>query len=100
MINSKKIRNSAKGEDCTLQIGGVCRGDNETVVLCHFPLHDGGSARLNGEISAGYGCFSCHSVIDRREYTSLSEADREFYMRRSMVRTLDRLVEKGLVVIA
>ena len=100
MIKSKKIRDSAKGEECTLVIGGVCNGDNETVVLCHFGVHSGGSARLNGDLSAGYGCFSCHSIIDRREYSSLSEADREFYMRRSQVRTLDRLVDKGLVVIA
>ena len=97
MIKSKKIRDSAKGEECTLQIGGICDGDNDTVVLCHFGVHSGGSARLNGDLSAGYGCMKCHNCIDRREYHSVSEADREFYMRRSMVRTLTRLFEKGLL---
>ena len=98
MIKSKKIRDSAKGEDCTLNIPSVCNYDPETTVLCHFTLHDGGSARLNGELSSGYGCVRCHNVIDRREYLdSQSATDLEFYMRRSMVRTLDRLFEKGLL---
>jgi hypothetical protein len=99
MIKSKAIRNSAKGEECTLNIGGVCENNSETTVLCHFSLHDGGSARLNGDLSAGYGCFLCHEIIDLRRNLALSQEEREFYMRRSMVRTLDRLVEKGLVII-
>ena len=31
------IRKAAKGEECTLNIAGVCSYDPETVVLCHFP---------------------------------------------------------------
>ena len=97
MIKSKAIRNSAKGEECTLNIAGVCEYDNETTVLCHFSVQSGGSNRLNGDLSSGYGCSECHRVLDY--FLVLKDADREFYMRRSMVRTLDRLVEKGLVVI-
>ena len=96
MIKSKKIRDSARGEECTLNIPGVCNYDTETTVLCHFSCQIGGSNRLNGELSSGFGCSDCHRQIDLYE---LSEADREFYMRRSMVRTLDRLVDKGIVII-
>ena len=92
MIKSKKIRDSARGEECTLNIPGVCRYDSETVVLCHFSVQDGGSNRLNGDLCAGYGCSLCHLAIDQYE-----AEDREFYMRRSMVRTLTRLFEKGLL---
>ena len=31
------IRKAARGEECTLNIAGVCSYDPETVVLCHFP---------------------------------------------------------------
>lgn len=99
MIKSKKIRDSAKGEECTLKIPGTCNYDAETTVLCHFTLHNGGSAKLNGDLSAGYGCSGCHDVLDGRTVYDWMSGDKEFYMRRSMVRTLDRLVDKGIVVI-
>ena len=100
MIKSKKIRDAAKGEDCTLNIPGACNHNPETSVLCHFTLHNGGSARLNGELSAGIGCSGCHDAIDGRRAYQWEPGDKEFYMRRSQVRTLDRWVDKGLVVIA
>ena len=31
------IRKAARGEECTLNIAGVCSYDPDTVVLCHFP---------------------------------------------------------------
>ena len=99
MIRSKKIRDSARGEECTLKIPGACNYSPETTVLCHFTLHNGGSAKLNGDLSAGYGCSSCHDVLDGRKVYDWMSGDKEFYMRRSMVRTLDRLVDKGIVVI-
>jgi hypothetical protein len=99
MIRSKKIRDSAKGEECTLKSPGACNYDAETTVLCHFTLHNGGSAKLNGDLSAGYGCSGCHDAIDGRKVYDWMSGDKEFYMRRSMVRTLDRLVDKGIVVI-
>ena len=77
----------------------VCNYNSETTVLCHFTLHNGGSARLNGDLSAGYGCSDCHNAIDGRRQIKFGLRGREFYMRRSMVRTLDRLVEKGLLII-
>jgi hypothetical protein len=32
------IRKAAKGEECTLNIAGVCSYDPETVVLAHYRL--------------------------------------------------------------
>ena len=101
MRTPKAITQSAKDEDCTLNIAGVCNYDSETTVYCHFPDGSGGSNRLTGPLHGGYGCSSCHDSVDRRDSAKewLTEAEREFYMRRAMNRTINRLIEKELVTV-
>ena len=97
----KDIMDAAKGEQCTLQIAGVCNYDSETVVACHLPDGSGGSNRLAGALSIAFGCSSCHAVLDGRVGLSLvSGEDREFYMRRGMNRTINRLIDRGLVKVS
>lgn len=97
MIRSKKITNAARGEQCTLQIVGVCNGNPETVVFCHFPDESHGISLKSDDLSGGFGCFACHQAIDLHK---VEEEDREWYMRRSQTRTMRRLVERGVVKIA
>lgn len=65
---STPIRASARGEDCTIQLPGVCNGNRETTVLCHSnKAADGKGMGLKAsDERAAYGCSSCHDVIDRR----------------------------------
>jgi hypothetical protein len=65
---TSKIRQSAKGEDCTICIPGVCNGRNETVVLCHSnDLSDGKGMGLKArDECAAYGCDACHAIVDGR----------------------------------
>lgn len=93
VIASKKLRDSARDEECTFEIAGVCCGDSATVVLCHLPSDLAGYKST--DISAAFGCHTCHSVIDSRD--KLSGEDYEFYCRRAMVRTWTRWIETGLV---
>lgn len=62
------IRKAARGQDCTLQILGVCNGDPETTVLCHSnQLSDGKGMGLKApDTAACFGCSSCHDVLDGR----------------------------------
>lgn len=96
VIKSKKLRDSAKGEQCTFNIVGICNYDTETTVLCHLPSDIAGYKST--DISSGYGCSSCHHVIDHRNL--LSKEHYEFYCRRAQVRTLTRMEERGLITIA
>lgn len=98
-IRSKRLRDSAKGQQCTFQIPMVCSHDTETTVLCHLPDESKGMARKSDDIIAAFGCASCHDVIDRRSRakTMLYDEDREFFMRRAMVRTWRKWIEMGLV---
>jgi len=99
MIRSKKITNAARGEQCTLQIAGVCNGNPETTVFCHFPHESHGMGIKATDLSGGFSCFNCHSQIDRRTGT-MGKEEREWYMRRSQTRTMERLFEKGVIKIA
>lgn len=92
------IRKAAKGEQCTLNISGVCSYDRETTVLCHFPSETHGMGLKSDDLSGGFGCSCCHDVIDGRS-GHLSREDKEFYMRRSQFRTILRLVERGIVTV-
>lgn len=99
-IVSKKIRDSARDEDCTFQIAGVCSHDTATVVLCHLPDESHGMARKSDDISAAYGCDACHAVIDGRAPHDFEPGERDWYQRRAMVRTWRRLIDKGIVKVA
>jgi hypothetical protein len=62
------IRRAARGQDCQLQILGVCNGDSTTTVLCHSNrLADGKGMGLKApDTEACFGCSSCHEILDGR----------------------------------
>lgn len=91
---------SAHGETCTLNIPGYCNYNPETVVFCEHNDGTGGSNKLSGPLTGGYGCHCCHDVIDGRVGHSHPAEDIEFYKRRSMIRTIGRLIDKGLVTVS
>ncbi len=98
----KKIRNSAKGERCTIQLPGICNGDPDTVVWCHFPDESHGLGIKSFDLSGGYGCSSDHDFIDGRLKPKTHEERRiklelDFFLRRAQTRTLKRLLEKGVI---
>ena len=61
-IKSKKLRASARGEDCTLRLD-CCNGDPETVVLAHIGK-GGGMGSKCGDNMAVFACSACHQLID------------------------------------
>lgn len=71
-IVSKKIRNSARGQDCTLRLVGICNFNPETTVLAHIGF-DSGIATKCGDNMAVFACSNCHAEIDsngRSKYAS------------------------------
>ncbi|WP_271270507.1 DUF1364 domain-containing protein [Aliamphritea hakodatensis] len=99
MIRSKHLRESARGQECTLQIAGICNYQSETTVLAHLPSESHGMGLKADDISACFACSACHDVIDNRSSIRISNEDREFYMRRAQNRTLNIWVDMGLVTV-
>ena len=98
MIKTNKIRQSAKGEECTLNIAGVCRYDTETTVLCHIGFNDGTAKRRRGkERNSVYGYVACHDHIDGRTHGCTDfQANKWWYIARALVRTAERRDEMGI----
>lgn len=52
------IRKAAKGEQCTLNIAGVCNYNPETVVFCHFPSETHGMGLKSDDLSGVSGAMT------------------------------------------
>jgi hypothetical protein len=101
-IESRKIRESARGEDCTLNILGACNYNPETTVLAHLPDESHGMGRKSDDLSACFACSACHDVADGRALWPINGQDSEsrlkdWYYRRAQTRTWRRLIEMGVI---
>lgn len=99
-FRSEKLTKAANGQQCQLQIPGVCRGGTETTVACHSPLGEDRQGGKADDFATAWGCFHCHAVLDRRakfndEY--FSDEEQRYYFHRGLVRTLANLFEKGII---
>jgi hypothetical protein len=92
-----KIRKSAKGENCTVRLVGICNRNPETVVLAHYRLPGYcGTGIKPPDFMGAYACSACHDEADRR--TRHLEADFvQTAFAEGVMRTLVLLHEKGLV---
>lgn len=93
-VRSKKIMNSAKGEDCALRLPGVCNFNSETTVAAHIGRVRGMGHKCS-DICIVYACSDCHREID-----SHGRAEYADDVNRAWEETLNKLINKRLVVIA
>lgn len=100
MIRSNKLRQSARGETCTLQILGVCNHDPETTVPAHITDEHHGVAIKANDTSIVFACSACHDCIDRRRIVPEFEERRHWYLLRAIQRTTARWFERGIVRVA
>lgn len=98
MIRSKAIRKGAQGEACTLNVAGVCNYNTESTVLAHLPDESHGMGLKADDIAGVFACSACHDWLDRR--SKGDQSDRDWYMRRALVRTWRRLIDLGIVKVA
>jgi hypothetical protein len=91
-VISKKIRASARNEDCTLRISPQCQ-DGETVVYAHINSKFRGVGIKSPDIFGCYACHYCHSLLDSSQ---CSPKD----VLRAMQETQMKLIIKGLIEVA
>lgn len=73
---SKKLRDSARGQECTLRIPGVCNFNPETTVLAHIACGQKGMGLKSPDNMAVFACSCCHDVLDGRAKGDLTDADK------------------------
>ena len=94
-IVSKKIRNSARGQECTLRLPGICNWNPETTVLAHIGKLRGMGIKC-GDNMAIYCCSSCHDALDGRVKSHVDAEDKL----RALEETQALLFEAGLMEVA
>ena len=63
---SKPLRDSARGETCTLRLG-CCNGNDETTVLAHIRQFGwAGIGQKPADFLSFYACAACHDAFDGR----------------------------------
>ena len=93
---SKKIRDSARGEDCSLRLG-MCSSP-ETVILAHIGRNRGIGIKCADYFSV-YSCSNCHDIIDGRVNNPHLDLDLEYEKLRALEETQGKLINKGLLCI-
>ncbi len=106
-IRVKKIRDSARGQPCTVE-SPFCNHNPETVVFAHYgePGEHGISLKPD-DTSGAYACSQCHDWLDGRwrppaqdkngAQVIVDQADKVYYWFRAMRRTWRLLIENGVL---
>jgi hypothetical protein len=96
-----RARKSAKGEECTLHIAGICGYSTDTTVLCHLHSDSKGMGNKSQDVgSAIYACHKCHSLALDDKSSQFWKEEPYFYILRALQRTIKRMIEKGIIKIA
>jgi hypothetical protein len=72
---SKSLRNSARGQSCTLRID-CCNNNPETTVLAHLNIKGmRGMGQKGDDNMAVFACSDCHDRLDSRTNGGVDLAD-------------------------
>ena len=91
-MKSKKIRNSARGEDCSLRVSTNCQ-DGETVIFAHLNSNYRGTGMKSPDLFGVYACHECHMWLDTGGVNYQDQL-------RALQETQMKLYNKGLIEVA
>lgn len=96
-VVSKKIRQSARGEECSFRFPGICNFNPETTVWCHINTKFKGMGTKSNDLHGAYGCSDCHDALDGRTIGEVKVKDK--YVLDAIVESQMKLIDKGLLVV-
>lgn len=96
---SRHYLDGAKGQECTLQITGVCTGDRETNISAHIRDEHHGRGVKASDLSTCDACMACHDCFDGRTHQPLTTEEWLFYALRALQRTLERRKQQGRLIV-
>ena len=101
-IESKRARDSARGESCTFNIVDVCCWDWSTTILAHLANQATGktSGKEDDVGSSAYCCYACHLMHDGQVKSTQDYIDNKWwYESRALKRTIRRMIDNGTITI-
>lgn len=93
---SKKYRDAAKDQPCTMRLEGYCNGRTDTTVLAHD--NGAGMGTKHSDHNAADMCSVCHDVYDGRvkaDPHTKAILSREFA--RARVETIVNRIERAII---
>lgn len=96
-----KIRESARGEDCTVRLQGVCKFDPEYTIWSHGRWNRAGRGKAIKaiDLNGAYACTACDAVYDGQvpipAGMTRESVDIDWCM--GHFESLKRLADKGLI---
>ena len=96
-VKSKKLRNSARGQECQIRIPDICNFNPETTVLCH--INGGGMGMKSNDTAAAFGCSACHDAVDHRSRTQYTNDELKLMHLDGVMRTQAIWLNEGLLVV-
>ena len=94
-----KITKSAKGQDCTVRVFGICNFDNTTTVFAHLNGFGKGKGQKNHSIHGCYACSECHRWLDGGYVHGYTRDTRDLEHLRAVVKTQKILLDNGLITV-
>jgi len=94
-VISPQLRASARGQDCTLRIPGVCSFNPEQTVLAHLPCGHKGVGMKSPDLMAVFACAHCHTFIDSHRFSELSAK----HILQALAETQMYWIDKGLLTV-
>jgi hypothetical protein len=94
---SKRLRDSARGRDCTVRLPGICNFRPETTVLAH--LNGGGAGTKHSDLMGAFTCSACHDEIDGRTRKLFPRDVVKLAHMEGIMRTQQAWLDEGLVKI-
>lgn len=94
-----KITDSARGENCTVRLPGICNHNPETVVFAHLNgvRFGHGTGQKVNDIHGAYACSDCHDAIDGRKRTDCAQDELKLAHLEATIETQIKLAKKGLM---
>jgi Zn-finger protein len=95
---NKKILDSARDRDCTINLPG-CTNNKETTVFCHLNSYEFGKGKgIKADDGMGfYGCQNCHDIYDSRVNHDFERDWLESQAEHAALKTIRIMLKEGIL---
>ena len=92
------LRDQARGRECQIRVPGLCNGNPETVVGCHYRLIGLSGIGLKAhDLFIAWGCSDCHRAVDTGHSANWTSHELRLMHAEGVLRTQQILILEGRI---